>query len=72
MSVNTGYHHLKIEQRGVIMGLAIEGHTLEHIAIRCGVSTSTVSRELKLNFPKAYRWRNVERNTQRYQRKNDT
>ncbi len=50
MSVNTGYHHLKIEQRGVIMGLAIEGHTLEHIAIRCGVSTSTVSRELKRQF----------------------
>ena len=52
MSITAGYHHLKIEQRGLIMGLAQEGVSLSHIAERCHTSVSTVSRELSRQFPK--------------------
>ncbi|MCR5813885.1 MAG: helix-turn-helix domain-containing protein [Desulfovibrio sp.] len=46
MGINAGYHHLKLEQRGLIMGLAQEGPSLSHRAERCHTSVSTVSREL--------------------------
>ena len=51
MGVNIGYHHLNFEKRCIIMGLAQEGLSFERIAKRCQVSTSTVSRELKRQFP---------------------
>ena len=52
MSIAAGYHHLKLDQRGLIMGLAHEGASLSHIAERCHTSVSTVSRELSRQFPK--------------------
>ncbi|MCR5814782.1 MAG: helix-turn-helix domain-containing protein [Desulfovibrio sp.] len=52
MSRIAGYHHLKLDQRGLIMGLAQEGASLSHIAELCHTSVSTVSRELSRQFPK--------------------
>ena len=45
------YTHLTAEKRAIIMALSKEGFNNTHIADRCKVSVSTISRELARNSP---------------------
>lgn len=51
MGAKGRYTHLTAEKRAMIMALSREGFTNSHIAESCGVSASTISRELSRNSP---------------------